>query len=271
MDYAYQAYCRFIKTWELKPDTTPRMLGLDLDRFWDSVMIRVSQATTDSRIHLAYRILLRQARTQGQLLQWQGEPEVFYSTTGADRGKRKLPWLGLAAGLLLLGLVIWFAVPHKGQDVTMAWLMGAALGLTGLQTWLLWSAVPAEPTVNVRTEARMDAAKVRSGLQLLVRELDAHADSLCALQDQAASGKGASDISLAQELLRLPQDRRDPAVMDAVDRYLIRQGVEQVAYSEEKQALFLVLPGPQEMTVEPALVRDGQLLHMGVACVPVEE
>lgn len=271
MDYAYQAYSQFIKTWELGKQTTPRTLESDLERFWDSVMLQVTQATTDEGIRTAYRILLRQARTQGQTLQWQSEPEVFYSTAGANRGKRKLPWLGLLAGLVLAGMIVWFAVPHKHSDPIMAWITAGALVLAAAQLWLLWSAVPEAPSVNVRTEARVDPAMVRAGLQRMVRELDAHAQALCAMLDAAAPQNGAPDISLAQELLRLPPDRRDPAVMAVVDRYLVRQGVEQVLYSEEKKALFMVLPGSQEMTVEPALVRDGQLLHMGVACVVMEE
>lgn len=270
MDHAYQAYEQYIQTQSLKPETTPQELEAELNRLWDSVMLQVTQSTADTRIRTAYRLLLRQARTQGQILQWFGEPEVFYSTTGADRGKRKIPWLGLLGALVLAVVTVWFAVPHEGSNVYVAYAAGAALILTALQTWLLWSAVPAAPTVKIRTEARIAPDLVRAGLQKQVRELDAHAEGLCAMLDEEAPQSAAPELSLAQELLRLPKDRRDPAVMDAVERYLVRQGVEMVEYSQDRQALFMVLPGNCEMTVEPALVRDGQLLHMGVACVPME-
>lgn len=270
MDHAYQAYEQYIQTHSLKPDTTPQELEAELNRFWDSVMLRVTQATTDTRIRTAYRLLLRQARTQGQLLQWLGEPEVFYSTSGADKGKRKIPWLGIAGAVVLAVLAVWFGVPHEGSNLYVTAAAGGALLLTALQTWLLWSAVPAVPSVKIRTEPRIAPDLVRAGLQKQVRELDAHAEGLCAMLDEEAPRTSDPELTLAQELLRLPKDRRDPAVMDAVERYLVRQGVEMVEYSQEHQALFMVLPGPCEMTVEPALVRDGQLLHMGVACVPME-
>lgn len=270
MDHAYQVYEQYIQDHSLKPDTTPQELEAELNRFWDSVMLHVTQTTTDTRIRTAYRLLLRQARTQTQTLQWLGEPEVFYSTSGADRGKRKIPWLGIAGAVVLAVMAVWFAVPHEGSNVYMACAAGGALALTAVQICLLWSAVPAVPAVKVRTEARIAPDLVRAGLQKQVRELDAHADGLCAMLDEEAPQNASPELTLAQELLRLPRDRREPAVMDAVERYLVRQGVEIVEYSQDRQALFMVLPGPCEMTVEPALVRDGQLLHMGVACVPME-
>lgn len=270
MDHAYQAYTQFVEKDVLKPDTTPQALEGELNRFWDGIMLQVTQATTDTRVRNAYRLLLRQARTQSQMLQWTGEPEAFYSTTGADRGKRKIPWLGIVGALALAGLTVWFAVPHKESNIYLACACGAALVLAAVQIWLLWSAVPAAPTVNIRTEPRIDPACIRSGLRDMVRELDSHAESLCAMMEETAPRAGMPDLTLVQELLRLPQDRRDPAMLDAVDRYLVRQGVEKLEYTPDRAAMFMVLPGPREMTVEPALIRDGQLLQMGVACVPVE-
>lgn len=272
MDHAYQAYVQFLEKDVLKSDMTLPELEGELNRFWDGVMLLVTQATTDTSVRNAYRILVRQARVQAQALQWLGEPEVFYSTSGADRGKRRIPWLGIGAGILLAGLTVWLAVPHENVESKpyLALAAGIALVLAGIQLFMLWNAVPASPTVNIRTESRIDPARVRSGLQQLARDLDSHAESLCAMMDETAPKEVPVDLHLVQELLRLPKDRRDPAVMDAVDRYLVRQGVEKLDYTPDRQAMFMILPGPTEMTVEPALVRDGQLLQMGVACVPME-
>lgn len=269
MDFANQAYQEFSQK-PLEKQMTPQELEGEVNRFWDGVMVRVTAATTDSNIRNAYRILLRQARTQSLLLQWQGQPEVFYSTTAADHGKKKLPWWGIAGAVVLAGLGIWLAMPRKDSIIWPAVAAAVALVLVVIQGILLWKAVPAAPTVNVRTEARIDPDRVRSGLRQMTLELDAHADALCAMLAEAEPQAGMPDISLAQELLRLPVDRRDPTVVELVDRYLVRQGVEKVEYSPQRQELFMVLPGPREMTVEPALVRDGQLLHMGVACVVME-
>lgn len=273
MDHAYRAYTQFLEKDSLKPEMTLPELEGELNRFWDGVMLQVTQATADTAARNAYRILVRQARAQTQALQWVGEPEVFYSTSGADRGKRKIPWLGIAAALVLAGLTVWLALPHDNikSEPYLALTAGIGLALAGIQLFLLWNAVPEAPTVKTRTESRIDPARVRSGLQQLVRDLDSHAESLCAMLGEAAPQTGSGDLSLAQELLRLPKDRRDPAVTDAVDRYLVRQAVEKLDYTPERQAMFLVLPGPVEMTVEPALVRDGQLLQMGVACVVMED
>ena len=51
---------------------------------------------------------------------------------------------------------------------------------------------------------------------------------------------------------------------------LARLGVEKVNYSPEQAALFMLLPSAREGTVEPALVKDGQVLSQGVACVNTE-
>lgn len=271
MEYADQAYQEFSQK-PLDKQMTPKELEGEVHRFWDGVMLRVTQATTDTAVRNAYRILVCQARTQTQALQWLGEPEVFYSTSAADRGKRKLPWLGFAAAAVLAGLGIWLAIPHENvkSEPYLALAAGIGLALAAVQMFLLWSAVPEAPSVKTRTESRIDPAKVRAGLRQLARDLDAHAESLCAMMGQVDAQPGEGDLSLAQELLRLPKDHRDPAVTDAVDRYLVRQGVEKLEYAPERQAMFMVLPGPAEMTIEPALVRDGQLLQMGVACVVME-
>ena len=126
------------------------------------------------------------------------------------------------------------------------------------------------PTIQTRAEQRISPRRVQSSLQQAVRQIDGNAETLAELLRESGTASGEVDVSLPKELLRLPPDLRSSAVSDAVDRYLARLGVEKVNYSPEQAALFMLLPSAREGTIEPALVKDGQVLSQGVACVNTE-
>lgn len=270
MEFAYQAYTEYVKKGKLTANMGPDDLRLELCRFWDDVMLSVSQSVTDANTRNAYRLLLQQMRSQAGMLNWLAAPEVFYSTAAANKGKRRVPWLGILGFLLLTGLAVWFAVPHKERNLIYAGLAGAGALLTLIQCVLLMLAAPTAPNVNVRTEQRISPEKVYSGLQRAARDVDANADSLRELLSENTPEQQEVDVSLAQELMRIPTGKRSSEVDDAVDRFLIRQDVERVTYSPDRQELFTVLPGQEDMTVEPALIKDGRVLCMGVACARME-
>lgn len=271
MEYAYQAYTEYAKKGKLTANMGPEQLRLELCRFWDDVMLSVSRSVTDAGIRNAYRLLLQQARAQAEVLNWLDEPEVFYSTAAADKGRRRAPWLGILGFLLLAGLAVWFAAPHQGRNLIYAGLTGAGALLALIQCVLLVLAAPTAPAVNVRTEQRISPEKVYSGLQRMAREIDASADSLQAILSENAPEQQETDVTLAQELMRIPAEKRSSEVDDAVDRFLIRQGVEKVEYTPDRQELFMILPAQEDRTVEPALIKDGRVLCMGVACTRTEE
>ena len=77
-------------------------------------------------------------------------------------------------------------------------------------------------------------------------------------------------MSLARELIRLPRELSTDEVRTAVDQFLVRNQVEKILYTPDRQDLFMVLPADREMTIEPALVKNGKVLSMGVACTPGE-
>lgn len=275
MDFAYQAYTEYVQKNHLKSDMDLAAVQLEITRFWDSVMVFVAQKTTNTYARNMYRLLIQQAKSHTDVLQWLDTPEVFYSTAAADKGKRKMPWFGIGALVLLAALVAWFGFPPEGKGVPYgvlyAVLIGVALLMMLVQFVVLFSAVLTSPAVNIRTEQRISPEKVKSGLSRMVREMDSNADSLMAMVSETVILKENVDVSLAQELLRLPRNYRSEEVTNAVDQFLIRSNVEKIEYSREHQELFMVLPGPCEMTVEPALVRNGNVLSMGVACAVVEE
>lgn len=271
MNYAYEACTESLKKCSLSADMGLDALHLELNRIWDGVMLSVTQNTSDTHARNAYRLLIQQIRAQSNVLQWLDTPEVFYSKEAVKKGKRRVPWCGLLAAVLLAALTVWFAVPHRGRNIFVACLTGGALVLTLIQYLLLCLSAPKEPTVKIRTEQRVSPERVRSSLLQLARQMDSNADSLYALMAERTVGESTLDLSLAQELMRLPVDKRGVGVTEAVDRFLIRQGVEKVEYSSDRSELFMVLPSSREMTVEPALIKDGKVLQMGVACTPSEE
>lgn len=274
MEYAFEAYTALSGKLQLQPEMGLDALSGTLDRFWDEMLLDIVPLVSDIHVRSAYQILIRQAKAQAQAFTWLEPPEVFQSFAPGSVQKPRKPWLGLAAILILAGLTVWFLLPISGKNPVAAGLCGASALLVAVQYILvLFDAQAARadaPTIQTRAEQRISPRRVQSSLQQAVRQIDGNAETLAELLRESGTASGEVDVSLPKELLRLPPDLRGSAVSDAVDRYLARLGVEKVNYSPEQAALFMLLPSAREGTVEPALVKDGQVLSQGVACVNTE-
>lgn len=274
MEYAFEAYTALSGKLQLQPEMGLDALSGTLDRFWDEMLLDIVPLVSDIHVRSAYQILIRQAKAQAQAFTWLEPPEVFQSFAPGSVQKPRKPWLGLAAILILAGLTVWFLLPISGKNPVAAGLCGASALLVAVQYILvLFDAQAARadaPTIQTRAEQRISPRQVQSSLQQAVRQIDGNAETLAELLRESGTASGEVDVSLPKELLRLPPDLRSSAVSDAVDRYLARLGVEKVNYSPEQAALFMLLPSAREGTVEPALVKDGQVLSQGVACVNTE-
>lgn len=274
MEHAFEAYTALSGKLQLQPEMGLDALSDTLDRFWDEMLLDIVPLVSDIHVRSAYQILIRQAKAQAQAFTWLEPPEVFQSFAPGSVQKPRKPWLGLAAILILAGLTVWFLLPISGKNPVAAGLCGASALLVAVQYILvLFDAQAARadaPTIQTRAEQRISPRRVQSSLQQAVRQIDGNAETLAELLRESGTASGEVDVSLPKELLRLPPDLRSSAVSDAVDRYLARLGVEKVNYSPEQAALFMLLPSAREGTVEPALVKDGQVLSQGVACVNTE-
>ena len=285
MEYAFEAYTALSGKLQLQPEMGLDALSGTLDRFWDEMLLDIVPLVSDIHVRSAYQILIRQAKAQAQAFTWLEQPEVFQSFAPGSVQKPRKPWLGLAAILILAGLTVWFLLPISGKNPVAAGLCGASALLVAVQYILvLFDAQAARadaPTIQTRAEQRISPRRVQSSLQQAVRQIDGNAETFTGtvtagdgvtaeLLRESGTASGEVDVSLPKELLRLPPDLRSSAVSDAVDRYLARLGVEKVNYSPEQAALFMLLPSAREGTVEPALVKDGQVLSQGVACVNTE-
>ena len=274
MEHAFEAYTALSGKLQLQPEMGLDALSGTLDRFWDEMLLDIVPLVSDIHVRSAYQILIRQAKAQAQAFTWLEPPEVFQSFAPGSVQKPRKPWLGLAAILILAGLTVWFLLPISGKNPVAAGLCGAPALLVAVQYILvLFDAQAARadaPTIQTRAEQRISPRRVQSSLQQAVRQIDGNAETLAELLRESGTASGEVDVSLPKELLRLPPDLRSSAVSDAVDRYLARLGVEKVNYSPEQAALFMLLPSAREGTIEPALVKDGQVLSQGVACVNTE-
>lgn len=274
MEYAFEAYTALSGKLQLQPEMGLDALSGTLDRFWDEMLLDIVPLVSDIHVRSAYQILIRQAKAQAQAFTWLEPPEVFQSFAPGSVQKPRKPWLGLAAILILAGLTVWFLLPISGKNPVAAGLCGTSALLVAVQYILvLFDAQAARadaPTIQTRAEQRISPRRVQSSLQQAVRQIDGNAETLAELLRESGTASGEVDVSLPKELLRLPPDLRSSAVSDAVDRYLARLGVEKVNYSPEQAALFMLLPSAREGTIEPALVKDGQVLSQGVACVNTE-
>lgn len=274
MEYAFEAYTALSGKLQLQPEMGLDALSGTLDRFWDEMLLDIVPLVNDIHVRSAYQILIRQAKNQTQAFAWLETPEVFQSLSAGSVQKPRRPWLGLAAVLILAGLTVWFLLPFSGKNPVAAGLCGGSALLVAVQYILGLLDLQADrsnaPAIQTRVEQRISPRRVQSGLQQIARQIDGNAETLAELLRENGTASGDVDVSLAQELLRLPPDLRSSAVSDAVDRYLARMGVEKVSYSPEQAALFMLLPAAREGTVEPALVKDGRVLSQGVACVNTE-
>ena len=274
MEHAFEAYTALSGKLQLQSEMGLDALSGTLDRFWDEMLLDIVPLVSDIHVRSAYQILIRQAKAQAQAFTWLEPPEVFQSFAPGSVQKPRKPWLGLAAILILAGLTVWFLLPISGKNPVAAGLCGASALLVAVQYILvLFDAQAARadaPTIQTRAEQRISPRRVQSSLQQAVRQIDGNAETLAELLRESGTASGEVDVSLPKELLRLPPDLRSSAVSDAVDRYLARLGVEKVNYSPEQAALFMLLPSAREGTIEPALVKDGQVLSQGVACVNTE-
>ncbi len=274
MEHAFEAYTALSGKLQLQPEMGLDALSGTLDRFWDEMLLDIVPLVSDIHVRSAYQILIRQAKAQAQAFTWLEPPEVFQSFAPGSVQKPRKPWLGLAAILILAGLTVWFLLPISGKNPVAAGLCGASALLVAVQYILvLFDAQAARadaPTIQTRAEQRISPRRVQSSLQQAVRQIDGNAETLAELLRESGTASGEVDVSLPKELLRLPPDLRGSAVSDAVDRYLARLGVEKVNYSPEQAALFMLLPSAREGTIEPALVKAGQVLSQGVACVNTE-
>lgn len=273
MQYAYDIYTKAIKQIPDRADMSLDEFQLALDCFWDEMQLDVVSAVSDTYLRNAYIILIRQAKTQCRTFGWLGEPEVFQSVTPKALEKSKKPWAGLASAGLLAGLVLWFTLPHSGRSLPIAVLCGAALALSLVQLLISWLTRPkplAASPVHTRVEQQIVGQRVHSGLGQMVREMDSHAETLQAMLRESSVRTDGPDISLVQNLLRIPAGMRGSEVTDAINLYLARNSIEKVEYNGENSDLFMVMPAPNTGTVEPALIRDGKILCQGVACVKTE-
>lgn len=267
MDHAYQAYSKSIEQCTLTNDMDITTLQQELSRFWDGIYVSVTQAVTDTDTRNLYRMLIQQAKLQSDALLWLDAPAVFYSTSAADNGKRKKPWIGVVGLGLMAALALWFYFSKLDHRMVYVLLLAGSAALTAFQMSKLFLAVPTAPTIQTTAQQRFSPVRIRSALGRMAREIDGNATSLELLLHEVPTVSTSDvDISLVQELMRLPADMRSSQITDAVNRYLIRCGVERVDYSPARQNLFMILPGTEDMTVEPALIKDGQVLAMGVAC-----
>ena len=273
MGYAQDAYAKAIQRVQFQPDMGLDKLRGEVNRFWDGVQTELGQSVTDPYIRNAYRMLIQQAKTQNASFGWLDEPEVYQSITKDGRGRMKKPWAGILAGVILAGLTGWFALPLNGLDLPLLIASGAALLLLLIQ-WLASAIARGKAQsmmeVHTHTEQRLGVQRIHSTLEYMTKEMDAHAEGIQASikEIQAASCNG--DIVLVRELLKLPENMRSEAVTDAVNMYLVRNGIRKVNYSKENEEMFMILPADFDKTIEPALIKDDKLLSTGVACVKAE-
>ena len=231
MQYAYDVYTKAIKKIPERNDMSLDEFQLAMDRFWDEMQLDIVAAVSDTYLRNAYIILIRQAKAQCRTFGWLGDPEVFQSVTPKVPEKSRKPWAGLAGTGLLAGVVLWFSLPHSGRSLPMAVLCGVSLALSLVQLLTSWITRPkpnAASPVHTRVEQRIVGQRVHSGLGQLVREMDSHAETLKAMLRESSVRTDGPDISLVQNLLRIPAGMRGSDVTDAINLYLARNDIEKV-------------------------------------------
>jgi len=183
--------------------------------------------------------------------------------TRKDKLIQALPWASAGVGLLLAGWMLFI-----GQNAAaVAGLVSAGLGV--MQAWLRRDA----DTAGMQARTRVNVYEL---MRMTDRLTQAMEDALSQAGQEQASLPGAGRAELTGDLLT-PVQMLMEAVYTQDGGYALKaapqlisalneQGVELVDFSEEHRDWFEMFPGTEpNLTIRPALVKEGRLLARGQA------
>ena len=268
---------------------TPEKAQSVLEKEFDRLLLHYNEECMEERVRDTARYLLQTAKMMVPMLSAADDARIWSGSTGSKTERKfefSVPAIAcLALGVVfLLGAVIGLS-SSSGSGFSMSAMLGAipASILGGLLLFFAGrlSMNRKEEENDQQVELRVDAEKVWSCMRAVVLSID---KSLGETEDSvgyeksrlsASVGNGISpeEADLFSGVLEAaysqrqdnPGDSTAQEIISMIRYYLHRKQVQTVELGGGKREWFELLPGKQEMTLRPALVRDGTLIRKGLA------
>lgn len=270
---------------------TPEKAQSILEKEFDRLLLRYNEECIEERVRDTARYLLQAAKMMVPLLSAAGDAKVWSgkSSGSGSRGgfKFTVPAIAcLAAGAVFLaGAVIGLSVSSGDGFSVQAFLGGFPASVLGGILLFFAGRLSADkagsPEGEQHVEMRVEPDKIWSCTRAVVLSIDKSLGEVFEAlryeksQLPASSGNGVSpeEADLFSNLLEAaysqrqenPGDGTAQEIISMVRYYLHRKQVETVEFGGGKREWFELLPGKQDLTLRPALVRDGALIRKGLA------
>ena len=274
---------------------TPEACQSVLEKELDKLLLRYNEECAEERVRDAARYILQAARMMIPMLSAAGETKIWTGSAGSGSSGKEagmtLPAIASLVGgiVFIAGAVIGLAV-SGGEGLPLPALLGAIpagiLGgilvcFSGRPSGSGSGGSPQKQDGDSHVEIRVNPEMVWNCMRGLVLSAD---KSLAEVQEAvryernrlpSASGGAVSpeEAELFSNILETAYSFRqenadDPSALEMISTvryYLHRKQVETVDLGGGKREWFELLPGKQEMTLRPALVKDGVLVKKGLA------
>ena len=270
---------------------TPEKAQSVLEKEFDRLLLRYNEECMEERIRDTARYLLQAAKMMVPMLSAAGDAKIWSGSalgSGTRNGfKFTVPAIAcLAAGaVFLIGAVIGLSV-SAGNGFSVAAFLGGipAAILGGILLFLagrLSTDKEGTSAGEQHVELRVEAGKVWSCMRAVVLSIDKSLGETSEFikyektQQPVSAGNGISpeEADLFSNILEAaysqrqenPGDTSAQEMISMVRYYLYRKQVETAEFGSGKREWFELLPGKQDMTLRPALVKDGTLVRKGLA------
>lgn len=271
---------------------TPEQAQRVVEKEFDRLLLRYNEECTVERVRDTARFMLQAAKMMVPLLDAAGETKVWSGSSGGsgreNRMDRKVIACLAGGAVFLVGAILGLAV-SAGEGLNLLALLGSIPAgiLAGILLFVAGrlSTVPGGAAKSApgeqQVEIRVDPEKVFSCMRALVLSVDKSLKETeeavnyekSRLSPAEGNGLTPEEADLFSGIMenaysRVQEDPGDSAareIISSVRYYLHRRQVETVEFGGGKREWFELLPGRKEMTLRPALVRDGALIRKGLA------
>ena len=273
-----------------EPEAAQAVLEKELDR----LLLKYNEECAEERMRESARHMLQTAKMMIPLISAAGETRIWSknSSAGGSQGVKltKTAIACIAGGILfLVGALAGLAL-SAGKEISVSAILAsipAAILGGGLLFWggrlslERRSSSSGRDDGSQQVEIRVNPDRVWACLRALVLSVDKSLQEVREAvnyeksQLSASFGNGISpeEAELFSSLLEgaysqmqeYPDDASVQEMISHLRYYLHRKQVETVDYGGGKREWYELLPGMQEMTIRPALVKDGVLVKKGLA------
>ena len=272
----------------VSPENAQRVLEKEMDR----LLMQYNEDCGEERLRDAARYMAETAKMMIPMISTANETKIWSGSSSHTSGSEGhgIPALAiacLAGGILMLAGGLFSMISFADGGIPAAAFFSAIPaailggGLLFLGGRLSLSKKTGDTSADSKVEIRIDPAGVWSCLRGVMLSIDkslGEAQEVLSYERSRIKPSSGSLLSpeeaeLFSGILESAYSRReeepdDPSAQETISMvcyYLHRRQVETVEYGGGKREWFELLPGQKDMTMRPALVKDGTLIRKGLA------